>query len=602
MWEPVIHVENLSKSYDIYHRPQDYLWEMFTRKTRHDVFWALRDVSFDVFEKQRMGIVGPNGAGKSTLLKILTGNLQPTAGTVQVNGKVSALLSMASSLNPEESGLENIKFNLLLNGVPKARIGELAEDVIEFAELGNFIYSPVKTYSSGMHARLSFGIATAMEPEILVVDEVLSVGDGYFLGKAHHRMMELVERGKALIFVSHSVSEVRKLCNTAIWLENGNIRMHGEAGYVCTQYEEDYSKKRIDTERKGNIAKKQSSWFNLHTTDMEAADIYRLRIVSAGSKPVFSDTHYIRNIQLMDTGKDIQSISLEIVDPTQPDEIAWLDVIGSEWGRIYTRGDSETRVLAAQTGKSRGGHIVLKRPLSLKKTGIWDFHLAFEDNSETGQEALAIEVLDYTTATWRRIEPLRREKLSNGWERVIVACEIPLVEEKQFQKALEKIREDEKPDVEIIEACLIVNGEKAYSVVERQPFNIQIQIHANRPEPSVDVQIIMYRSDGVYVFWQSSGMVTANIVEPVGDLTVSFLFQENPFGAGKYYANIVCSNGWDLENNFLHSEIYEYKASALEFEVLREFDIPNMDFGQVNVRVPVSIECIAANPERRIIK
>jgi lipopolysaccharide transport system ATP-binding protein len=323
--------------------------------------------------------------------------------------------------------------------------------------------------------------------------------------------------------------------------------------------------------------------------------------VSAGNKPVFSDTHYIRNIQLIDTENHTQPISLEIVDPTQQDEIAWLDVLGSEWGRIYTRGASETRVLAAQTGKSRGGHIVLRCPFGLKETGIWNFHLTFEENSETEQETLAIEFLDYTTAAWRRIETLRQEKLSSGWERVTVACEIPLVEEKQFQKALEKIREHEKPDVEIVEACLIVNGEKASTVVERQPFNIQIQIHANRPAALVDVQIIMYRSDGVYVFWQSSGMVTDNIVKPVGDLTVSFLFQENPFGAGKYYANIVCSNGWDLENNFLHSEIYEYKASALEFEVLREFDIPNMDFGQVNVRVPVSIKCIDANLERIII-
>ncbi|MFN6200954.1 MAG: ABC transporter ATP-binding protein, partial [Acidobacteriota bacterium] len=167
----VIKVDNLSKSYDVYKKPQDLLWEFFTGKVNHDVFWALRNVSFNIYEKQRIGIIGPNGAGKSTLLKILTGNLTPTSGQVEINGKVSALLSMASSLNPEESGMENIKFNLLLNGVPQKKIPTLVDDIVEFAEIGSFIYSPVKTYSSGMNARLSFGIATAMEPEILVVDE-----------------------------------------------------------------------------------------------------------------------------------------------------------------------------------------------------------------------------------------------------------------------------------------------------------------------------------------------------------------------------------------------------------------------------------------------
>jgi ABC-type polysaccharide/polyol phosphate transport system ATPase subunit len=595
--ETVIHVESLSKSYDIYHKPQDVLWEMFTRKTRHDVFWALRDISFNVFEKQRVGIIGPNGAGKSTLLKILTGNLQPTSGSVKVNGKVSALLGMNSSLNPEESGLSNIRFNLILNGYPASAIPRLTEDIIDFTELGAFIYAPVKTYSSGMNARLAFGIATVMAPEILVVDEVLAVGDGYFTGKAYRRMRELVDRGKALIFVSHATSEVRKLCDTVMWLEGGAIREIGPTEYICTQYEEDYSQKRIATEREGNIARKRSRFFSTQITDMVSKDVYRLRIVPAGEKPEFADTHYIRNLQLLEAGQNPLPLSLEMQDTTQQEGRAWLDVLDSEWGRIYTRGNSETRVLTTQTGKSRGGHILLRRSFNLKESRGWNIQLCFEDNSHLGKEKLTVEYLDYTTATWQRVETLHREKLDHGWERVTATCEIPLVEEVQFQKVFEKIKEDEKPDIEIIEAVLMVDGEKAHTVRERQPFELQVRIHANRPVPSIDVQIIMYRSDGVYVFWQSSGMVADNIVEVAGDMTVSFLFKDNPFGAGNYYVNVVCSNGWNLESNFPHSEIYEFKTNALEFSISREFDIPNMDFGQVNVRVPVIYKALNAEPE-----
>src|SRR5262249_43106733 len=137
----------------------------------HDVFWALRNVSLEIKEGQRVGIIGPNGAGKSTFLKLITGNLAPTSGTIEVNGRVSAMLSLTSFLNPDQTGLENIRFNLILSGTPQREIPALTEEIIDFTELGSFIHAPVRTYSSGMNARLAFAISTAMTPDILVVDE-----------------------------------------------------------------------------------------------------------------------------------------------------------------------------------------------------------------------------------------------------------------------------------------------------------------------------------------------------------------------------------------------------------------------------------------------
>src|SRR5262249_26511092 len=163
-------VERVSMAYRLYAKPADMLREALFGGVRHDTFWALRDVSLRVGEKQRVGIIGPNGAGKSTLLQIIAGNLQPSGGTVCVRGRISSLLSLAPAWNSEDSGLENVRFNLLMQGVAENRIPLLVDEIVEFTELGPFIFHPVKTYSSGMSARLSFAIATAIEPDVLIID------------------------------------------------------------------------------------------------------------------------------------------------------------------------------------------------------------------------------------------------------------------------------------------------------------------------------------------------------------------------------------------------------------------------------------------------
>lgn len=593
--KPAIIVNDVSKSYNVYKRAQDFIWELFTNKSYHDVFWALRNVTFEVSEKQRLGIIGPNGAGKSTLLKILTGNLTPSSGSVKINGKVSALLSMASSLNPEESGYDNIKFNLMLNGVPREQMSHLIEDIVEFTELASFIYSPVKTYSSGMNARLSFAIATAMEPEILVIDEVLSVGDGYFLGKAYARMMNLVGRGKALIFVSHSVADVRKICSTALWLEDGSVRLYGEAGYVCSKYEEDYQQKRIDNERAGNIEKNRSRIFNIGSDEVDLPGLYRLRIIPDGSKS-HSNEYYVRNISLEDLSGSY-SIPLEMTETVGPSTFAYLDIAGSQWGRIYTKGDELARIITPKSRIKKGGQIILNPIINHVSGDSWTFRLMFDHLSSTSCGSLTVELLDFISVGWIPCPVISTVKQSDGWCRTEVECTLPLVDQDVYAKAIDKIQKQEKSDIEILYANLIVNNSKATTAVERQSFAIEVILKVNNDIPIADVQIIMYRSDGVYVFWQSSGMTDGNIIHPTGYQSITFHFDDNCFCAGKYYINVVCSNGWDVETNFPHTHIYDYKQELLEFSIIREYDIPNMDFGQVNKRVPVTVKEIHPDKE-----
>jgi len=200
-------------------------------------FWALRDISFSLGQGERLGILGRNGAGKSTLLKLITGNLTPTEGRVAVNGDVQALLEVGGGLHPEFTGRENIRAALTHMGLSPREIGEVEEDIAEFTELGSFLDSPFKTYSLGMQARLSFAIGTSVNPEILIIDEVLGAGDAYFFGKSTARMQALIEKGAAVILVSHGLDQIVRFCESAIWIDRGRIVERGPSTEVVKSYE-----------------------------------------------------------------------------------------------------------------------------------------------------------------------------------------------------------------------------------------------------------------------------------------------------------------------------------------------------------------------------
>lgn len=238
-----ISVENVFKDFRIYDKPQDRLVELLLRKPRHRMFHVLQDISFSVLEGKSLGIVGDNGAGKSTLMKLLVGTLEPSGGTIDIRGQVAALLELGAGFHPEFSGRRNIHLNASLLGVPDDDIDALENDIIEFSELRDFIDRPVKTYSSGMYVRLAFSIATMVRPDVLVIDEALSVGDIAFQKKCVQRMNEFREQNKTMVFCSHSMYHVQELCDTAIWLENGKIREIGKSAEVVAHYE-DYSNSR----------------------------------------------------------------------------------------------------------------------------------------------------------------------------------------------------------------------------------------------------------------------------------------------------------------------------------------------------------------------
>jgi lipopolysaccharide transport system ATP-binding protein len=228
----------VSKSYSIYSKPGDRLKELATLQRRkfHRDFWALRDVSFEIKRGETFCIVGQNGSGKSTLLQMVAGILQPTMGTVDVQGRVSALLELGAGFNPEFSGRDNVYLNGSILGLSTKQIDARYKDIEEFAEIGDFIHQPVKTYSSGMVVRLAFAVAINVDPEVLLVDEALAVGDLYFRHRCMRKVHELRARGITILFVSHSAGDVKAIGDRTMWLDQGRIVDLGETDRVVGKY------------------------------------------------------------------------------------------------------------------------------------------------------------------------------------------------------------------------------------------------------------------------------------------------------------------------------------------------------------------------------
>ena len=235
--DSVIEIKNISKIYNLYNKPSDRLKEaLFARQSRHTEFAALNDVSFNVNKGEILGIIGKNGSGKSTILKIITSVLTPTSGECIVKGKIAALLELGAGFNMEYTVIENIYLNVQMIGFSKEEMDKKLQDIIDFADIGEHIYQPVKTYSSGMFARLAFSVAISVDPDILIVDEALSVGDVFFQNKCYRRFEEFRERGKTILFVTHDMGSVIRYCNRCVLLNAGKKVAEGKPQEMVDLY------------------------------------------------------------------------------------------------------------------------------------------------------------------------------------------------------------------------------------------------------------------------------------------------------------------------------------------------------------------------------
>ena len=237
----MIRAKNISvrylMTYDRVKSIKEYLVQLIKRQIQYEEFWALKDISFTVKRGEVLGIIGHNGAGKSTLLKVISGILKPTEGTVEVKGTVVPMLELGSGFDFDLTGRENVFLNGAILGYSEEFLQGKYEEIVAFSELGQFIDVPLRNYSSGMVMRLAFSIATVVQPDILIVDEILAVGDAAFQEKSKARMLELMGGGTTVLFVSHSLGQIREMCDRVLWIEHGELKMLGKSKDVCDAYE-----------------------------------------------------------------------------------------------------------------------------------------------------------------------------------------------------------------------------------------------------------------------------------------------------------------------------------------------------------------------------
>lgn len=284
-----IKLEDLTKCYRLYENPFDRVKEnfSFSKKIYSKEKCVLNHINLEIEKGDVVGVVGTNGAGKSTLLKLITGVLTPTCGSIEINGKIAALLELGTGFNPEFTGIKNIYLNGTMMGFTHEEMDKKLQDIIDFADIGDFIHQPVKTYSSGMFARLAFAVAINVEPEILIVDEVLSVGDLRFQMKCMDKMKSMMDSGVTVFFVSHDINAIRRLCTKGLWLKDGTVQGYGETNRICDQYLDYLKLCDMDEETKEEESKEPVNVF----------DIEDLPEFQAGSKEAVGE---IAGVRLVD--------------------------------------------------------------------------------------------------------------------------------------------------------------------------------------------------------------------------------------------------------------------------------------------------------------
>lgn len=310
-----IEVENLSKVYKLYDKPSDRLKEALSpvKKCYHKDFYALRDLNFKIKPGETVGFVGKNGSGKSTLLKLLTEVLTPTEGSLKINGKVSALLELGAGFNNEYTGMENIYLNGTIMGYSREEMDKRVDDIVKFADIGEYINQPVKTYSSGMFVRLAFAVAINVEPDILIVDEALAVGDVRFQLKCMDKFLEFKEKGITILYVSHDINSIKRFCTRAIWINEGHLEADGDVDLITDKYldylkmldaqseEKDDAKDNTDND----IAKSGAEGERDLESTVEIAEVVSLKIMNSrgeeteeiehGEKVSLTLTYYVND-------------------------------------------------------------------------------------------------------------------------------------------------------------------------------------------------------------------------------------------------------------------------------------------------------------------
>jgi lipopolysaccharide transport system ATP-binding protein len=569
MSEVAIRFDDVGKMYKIFNSRRDNLFDALGfdrltshRESRYREFWALRGISFELRRGERLGIIGRNGAGKSTLLKIVTGNLPETDGTVTVNGDVQALLEIGGGLHPEFTGYENIEAALSFLGLSREEIAAAVNDIADFTELGRFLSQPFKTYSMGMQARLSIGIATTIQPEILIVDEILGAGDAYFFSKSTARMQTLLEGGAAVLLVSHALSQIERFCDETIWLDRGRIAMRGETTEVIKAYEKFI--RELDDRR---LQAKNRKTANYDAFERESyTDHLSVRIGAS-----VGEACDVTRVVLLRDGRVEDAVDIGDAQDADTGQSSHVQLEASDWSPPQREADKFFRTVTAPHYAAGGGLIFY----------LWFFYPDSSYEIEVTYRATA----DSTATGERagRVEQVGALPATTDWATVRVPVAIPT----SRADALGAVRENEDGDLDdtfrgepslsrwsgggeltVAGVSLLDSSGAEQAVFEvHRALRVRIDLVAQATGvfPLIPAALI-FRSDGV--------ITTRHIGEPMsldvreGERVVAVLeLDDLMLGNGSYLLSLGLYGKLDIDD-IEPSEFYDYFDKSFEFRVI----------------------------------
>lgn len=594
MSDIVIQLENVGKLYKLYRRNTDKILEafglarwLFWRRGLSQAFWALRGLNLEVHKGERLGIIGRNGAGKSTLLKMITGNIAPTEGAVRVRGRIQALLELGTGFHPEFTGRRNIHASLAYQGFSPAQIREKEEEIIDFAELEDFIDQPVKIYSSGMYARLAFSTATAIEPEILVIDEVLGAGDAYFAGKCVERMKRLTEDSAAtVLFVSHDLSSIQRLCNRAIWINRGRIVQQGDPLTMIKAYgamvrQEEAIRLRA---RDLKVLKQRAALLERHD------DIYeRLLFHFVGVDGISPSRHSrIFRLRLVLGEEEIGVIDVGSPLDNSPEHLHYVMDTPRymDWGPPQQDGSGMYREYGDFKGKYAHAPFEFAVPKRPHRVGRWsDFCLEVE--AEVTTDTIAVEVYDQHTYVRlgqlpegaRQVTSLRLRKSagsaqslsSEGVVAVAAAPEVSVQEPITSVRTIANTEASEYGTGEArITAVQIVDhrGEESRVLVTGQPLKVVLDFEAYQVLSNPVFVFCIYLADGqCFTQWV---VTSEQLGHPHirGKGRITFSVDRLVMGRAAYVASAAIFK--HLRTDGHESESYHVLDRCIHFQIIQE--------------------------------
>lgn len=596
MTDVAIAIRDLGKMYRLYRHPADKVLDafgvnkfLFWRKNYYQEFWALRGLNLEIKRGERLGLIGRNGAGKSTLLKIITGNIAPTEGKVEVKGRVQALMELGTGFHPEFTGRQNIQASLAYQGLSQAKIRELEEEIIDFSELDDFIDQPIKTYSAGMYARLAFTVATVIEPEILIIDEVLGAGDAYFAGKCVERMRKLTEdSGATVLFVSHDLGSVQALCNRAIWIDKGTIRSEGEPLNIIKQYS---ALVRHDEEirlraRDLKVSKKQAVLLE-RQQDIYEKLLFRLVGID-GSHPL--GVHKIRSLSIWCGSEKLGYIQVGAPLDNHPDQEHYLMTEKGfmDWGQSMKDELSYYRPYA--NFKGRYAHAPFE--FSIPKSYLNDTEkFKLEICADCEQECVAVEIFIPEKNKYHRLGILKQDASENKFIIDIITHFVDRVtqlnnllsntSENTQLKAESQIEIDEygsKNEVLINQVNFLdAKGKETKTLCSLAPFQVVIEYIAKVPVSNPTFVFCIYLPSGLTA---SQWLVSAQemgkeIIEGKGK--VVFHGESLLLGRGSYVASVALFK-WRPQKG-LEPESYHVLDRCIHFQVINHDETDIVDYG-----------------------